>query len=107
MTENKICPIMSRPKDCDPIYDDKDRSLVEKNGFYIIDDVPWENVFLCQREKCMAWHDELVRLRSYEIGFCEGCNIYKPDITCTEWINKQCPEYEEPYCLLIGSGSND
>jgi len=72
MSENKICPIMSRPKDCDPINGDNDRSIVEKNGFYIIDDVPWENVFLCQREKCMAWY-----------------------------------EYEESYCLLIGSGSND
>jgi len=55
MTGEMICPIMSRPKDQDSITDDDDRRLVERNGYFVTGDCPWANVFMCQREKCMAW----------------------------------------------------
>lgn len=55
MEENKICPIMSRPCDEDPIRDDGDRKVCEDNGFTIIEKIPWRNIFPCVQEKCMAW----------------------------------------------------
>lgn len=55
MEQRKICPIMSRPTDCDAISDEDDQAIVERHGFYIDDKIPWQNVFMCQKEKCVAW----------------------------------------------------
>jgi len=46
---------MSRPRDNDPIRDDEDLRIIEEKQYYLIDDVPWQDVFPCQQEKCMAW----------------------------------------------------
>ena len=38
--------------------------MIEDN-WYPVDGAPWENVFPCQREKCMAWE-----VRSGRYGSC-------------------------------------
>jgi hypothetical protein len=54
VTEKKICPTMSRPlQGPNHVFDSEDK-MIEAN-WYPVDGVAWENVFPCQREKCMAW----------------------------------------------------
>lgn len=53
MTE-KICPLMSRPlQGPNSCFENEDDMIAAK--WYPVDGIAWENVFLCQRENCMAW----------------------------------------------------
>jgi hypothetical protein len=64
MSEQKICPIMSRPLQGPNYAFDSEDKMIEEN-WYPVDGAPWENVFPCQREKCMAWE-----VRSGRYGSC-------------------------------------
>ena len=65
MTEEKICPVMSRPKDGDSIETPDDMKECVSRGWTIINNVPWGNIFYCQRERCMAWKQDGTH------GFCK------------------------------------
>lgn len=61
MTEEKVCPIMSRPSQgnmtkmysSEPLYESEDE--MKKYGWTPIDGKPYSDVVHCLREKCMAF----------------------------------------------------
>ena len=59
--EDKICPVMSRPTmgnivdlNGDPLYKDVDE--MSKYGWTPVNGIPYQDIFPCQRERCMAWY---------------------------------------------------
>jgi hypothetical protein len=99
MTENKICPIMSKPDQTDKEGFESEQEM--KNlGWYPSHGHPWGNVFPCQNNKCMAWVDSCP-LIDKEGMLPEICLKY-------EGTNIKCHRNRrvcEAYCKLIEGGS--
>ena len=57
----KVCPIMSRPRQGDvqfgnvPLWSSEDE--MRKYGYAVINGYPFSDIVPCLKEKCMAWVD--------------------------------------------------
>ena len=53
----RICPIMSRPlQGPNAAFASKEEMIIA--NWYPVNGAPWENVFPCQRDNCMAWSSD-------------------------------------------------
>ncbi len=87
----KYCPIMSRPGQGSTITDADDRRKWEEKDWFIIGRVPWECLFPCIKERCMAWVSEcdMSDYLNSEEPNCpakgKGCPTGSPGTVCYGW----------------------
>jgi len=107
MTQEKICPIMSRPSQGnsvklyshEPLFTDEDD--MRKHGWTPIDGKPYSDIISCQKEKCMAWEttSACCGAEDKEFDECMDCELEtKPN--CKHYV------VEDGFCKLIEGGNH-
>jgi hypothetical protein len=106
MTEGKICPIMSKPKQGDIIFGKTKESLYDSEtemkqyGWTPIDGTPWSEIFPCLQEKCMAWIPECQLVDPKYKDAPGDCMDQIPGKRCKKQYRIDC----QGYCKLIERG---
>jgi hypothetical protein len=95
MTEEKICPIMSRPNQMDilglsqvRIWDSEDQ--MKEYGMTPINGIPYRDLFPCLKEKCMAWEPP------HDICTDTPCEAFQGDPE-----GYDCKKCSSGYCRLV------
>lgn len=107
MTDKKICPVMSRPRQGDRIvkfhgfpeflFSSEDK--MKEYGYFVIDGLPFSDMIPCIYETCMAWEPPVYRCQLAWLDKCQDADGDDCDMdTCTKCVKVV---HTEGFCKLI------
>jgi hypothetical protein len=107
MSDKKICPIMSRPRQGDRVIDlfgekellFKSEDEMKEYGYFVVDGLPFSDMISCLCEKCMAWEPEVYGCAN--AGVINVCNDLDGDTCFSSCAGLAKQVQREGYCRLI------